>query len=411
MRLGPFRSRWFVDHELAPVTDGSGVAIAGAITGPAGGAEGLWVYVVPDLEAETDAQVVISMVHDGDVYTGALDLSGFASASGDAAVLTGVAWSQVDLAAAGGSATDRAHVYAEGSHWMSHSIEADAELWLLQVDPADARGGGAVVTPSAAVKVYSESDSTALFYNDPSSTGEYYSINDHFLVHVPGGIAVGIWRTGENAGDLSLKMIVVDTTTMALSAEYDIGGSASVECNTTGSARQVPVPGTTIATGSRALEVLVPDQIGDTGTQNNLNLLTTDDGFTAIVAATATYFETDQHLQMGSFFRLENGDYVVAYKRIPITANYSGGGGIYAKVSDWGDVMLAVLDSSMSTTVLWSELLLEAGSSVDGAARAGNRPHVAQWRRYVFTCWDTYNVDPLNLAPAGTYLQINWLVA
>ncbi len=408
MRLGPFRSRWFVDHELAPVTDSSGVAIAGAITGPAGGAEGMWVYVVPDLEAETDAQIVISMVYDGDVHTGALDLSGFSAASGDAAVLTGVSWSQVDLVTAGGSATDRAHVYAEGSHWMSHSVAADAELWLLQVDPADARGGGAVVTPTAVVKVYSETDNTALFYNDPTATGEYYSINDHFLVHVPGGIAVGIWRNGKNAGDLSLKMIVVDTSTMALSAEYDIGGTASVDCNTTGSARQVPVPGATIATGSRALEILVPDDIADTGTENDLNLLTTDDVFTAIAAATATYEETGQHLQMASFFRLENGDYVVAYKRIPIGGNYSGGTQP-AVYSDWGDIKLAVLDPSMSLTALWSELCLEAGSTVDSLERAGNRPHVAQWRRYVFTCWDTLDLG--TQTASGSYLQINWLVA
>lgn len=390
--VAPAWARSFTSHTLTEVTDGSGVAFAGALTGY-GGSSGSWAFGVVDVDTITAGQLMMSLGFSRGILMGALDLSalmgGSGSGVGDVGCLTRISWTTLPIT---GQASDHWHIFALGYHWISYNDTTTTpgisnEVYLLQVDTST----GVPVVVST-VLIYSESDLSAVVSNDPETSYFNLSTNDHFLVEVPGGIAIALWCPS----DTSLHILTVSATSPStlVSDTTFAGATIGIACNTTGSARAAnsglgPQPD---------WEILVPDSIFPTTSSNNLQMLSTDSVFSA-PSISATISDSAYNLQMATFERLANDEYVVAYKRVPTSGHYSDSSSTLV-YSDFGDIILSVYHSDLSATDSTVVCLL-----ADSTA-CGNRPHLSQWGRYIITCWDERTPTGGFL---GAFLRIDYL--
>lgn len=394
MRPPPPWARLLATHSLTEVTDASGALFAGEVTGY-GGSSGNWLFGVVDVHTEAAGFLMMSLGFNNKIYMGTLDLSALlggttSSGLGDVANLR-ISWTEISIT---GRASDHWHIWAFGYHWISYNDDPTNSVYLLRVtlDPTT----GAPVRFDETL-IYSESDSTVPFFNPRTTYG--ISTNDHFLVEVPGGIAVALWCPSEN----SLRIITVDAANpgTAVGGVVTFAGSAygtGFYCNTTGSARAAspggigPMPD---------WEILVPDSIFPTTSSNSLHLWSTDDVFSTPLTSLASLTDASYNLQMATFERLANDEYVVAYKRVPTSNLYSDGSSVR---SDYGDIILSIYDSTLSSTDQTVVCLL--ASSYDASSYSGNRPHVCRWGRYVITCWDEADQSG---NPHGAFLRIDFL--
>ena len=407
--MGPPRP-WnlFSSHTLTPALDSSGNPFEGSI-GPAGAAD--WLFAVVD----GDGTVVLSATSGQTVYVGILTFTisgGFAAAAID--------WVPVTTAT---TVNDIWHIFAHGSHWISFSYTAlsttssVADVTLLNFTTADitaAIASSSPLTPTSTV-VYSQTDTTALVLR----TDGGYSTNDHFISATLQGIALGLWRGAPGYAASTYLGVPVDPAVVTL-IELSIGPVALLDT------AQARGPSTIAATGSAQtlvgmtgfglwhpkLWMCVPTDISPDSTgnyaENTLELLSMSPT-QSDAASEGSIGDPGYNLQMGTFVRLANGDFVVVYKSVPAgTAEYPSSGGV--RQEDWGSVEVKVLDPTL-TIEEYTETFLEAASDLP-ADKMANRPHCVQWGRYLITVWveATYDSSFPSLTPGNGYLRIDELV-
>ncbi len=406
--MGP-RPPWslFSSHTLTPALDSSGNPFEGSI-GPASAAD--WLFAVVD----EDGTVVLSATSGQTVYVGILTFTisgGFAAVSID--------WVAVTTAT---TVNDIWHIFAHGSHWISFSYAAfaetgsEADMTLLNFTTADitAAVASGTLTPTSTV-VYSQTDTTALVLR----TDGGYSTNDHFISATPQGIALGLWRGAPGYAASKYLGLPVDPAVVTL-FELSIGPVALAG---TSEARG---PSTIAATGSAQtlvgttgfgvwhpkLWMCVPTDIEpDTKTQdyaeNTLEILSMSPT-QSDAASEGAIIVPGYNLQMGTFVRLANEDFVVVYKSVPAgSADYPSTGG--ARQQDWGSVEVKVLYPTLGGE--WdSQTFLQAASN-SPTDKMANRPHCVQWGPYLITVWveATYSSTD-GLVPGNGFLRIDELV-
>lgn len=428
MHHAPNYARRMTVHELVPLDDGSGGTFGGEIPGPNG--DGSWLFAVPDGESATDSTIMLSMSSASDLFLGRLDLSSLDNGKRGGAVVgsfesatLNLLWAQVDLTDYGDSVTDHWHIYADGSHWLAFAVnngdplDTETDLWLLRIETADvltaiddavasfsptgtvlASGAVLVYTTKAAADVpstyadYAKAGGVALV----NETAGSHSTNDHFIVAVTGGIAVAIW----NGTTKALRILTVDSATLTLTADTNFAGASPlVETNTTGSAQ----PGVLDHDRRR---VLVPTVLMPTTTSNVINLLDTNESFEdSDTTVLGTIEDTAYNLQMASFVELPNTDLVIAYKRVPISGYYDASN-TEPVIDDWGDIVVELYSGELLIPDV-TYVCLEASSASGGTF--GNRPHVARWRRWIITTWDTAQFGGALAINHSCYLRIDLL--
>lgn len=365
-------------HTISPVTDGAGGYFAGTVTPPSGVGAMNWMFAVPDPRSAIDGSMILSVEEGNTLFIGVLDLSSLSEDVGDPSVLGTVVWVRIDASI--GLISDHWHIWTQGYHWICYQASAAVHLIRITIgDIVDAIARGGDVTPADTVTVYSDDSAVSSLYNT-GGTGSIVT-NDMLMMRAEDGVVIGLWRYDNN----SLQMLTVDAS-LALVANVEFAGGRE-PVGTTGSGI-----GGVDDRGTATIEIMAPEYIAS----SKLKCLETTDSFaSASLAATIEDTTGTYRYLMPTFFRLENGDTVVTYKQIPVSAEFSDGS---EPRDDEGSVIREIYDSFWG--LVSGEVVLEAGET-----HAAERPHMSRWNRYVITCWDHVNAG----AFVGWYLRIDLL--
>lgn len=312
---------------------------------------GVWLFAVPD--GDPGATTLPVMLSTESTSTRTLQMGRVDPL--DAATYSAVAWCTITLGL--WPVQDHWHVLVRGEHWLSYS-SLDTYLQLFKLAPTAVVAG---VVPSEVSVV------------TPSGLGgmvEGYITNDHFIVPMRSGVAVGVWDMPNQL----IKLVMLDST-FTFRATADVGGAAADGGS-----------GVNIANGSSAVHaewppayrILASTDLAPTRSGEIVYLVTdrrwSDAGRTFITIAEPGY-----NLQMATVIVLPDQWSVITFKRIDTSNIYDGGDIVRNTYDDTG-------------VAISSEVLFDSVAS----GLYANRPHTQAYTNggvhYIITTWD--QTDP-----------------
>lgn len=152
----------------------------------------LWLFAVN--EGEEDGMLVYSGEHVG--AGGSQFLVMAYGSPGDFEILS---WTLLDTSKIElyDKIKDHWHVFANGFHWITYSVDSDDQLWLLKVQRS---GAGVSLTFDILLNLqlaYVPSGTLPINPYAFELTSNHFT-NDHFLVATRDGLRVGIWKSEEH---------------------------------------------------------------------------------------------------------------------------------------------------------------------------------------------------------------------